>query len=337
MLREFEPDDADAVLDVLLSAEDYAVAATGYLPEPGDLQSMFYVLPEGAAPEAKQILVVVEGNAVVGVVDALVGWPSPGVVSVGQFLIHPSHQRRGVGSRALAACLALAGRNGITKVRTGHAHGWEAGERFLAAHGFTRHTETEAVPHNRVVHSNEAEHPLDLWTRSVDLGDLPFQALNCIENAIVSGRSATSEPSPEVSVVAAGSLARDEVMALYDAVGWTAYTRDQDRLVRAITGSHRVVVARVGGELVGLARSVSDGETIVYLQDVLVVPALQRSGVGQRMVDALFGSYPEVRQHVLLTDAEAGQRAFYEALGFTEVHDHVPALRAFVRLAGSDL
>ena len=32
--------------------------------------------------------------------------------------------------------------------------------------------------------------------------------------------------------------------------------------------------------------------------------------------------YALVRQHVLLTDDEAGQRAFYEALGFTETRDH---------------
>ena len=38
-------------------------------------------------------------------------------------------------------------------------------------------------------------------------------------------------------------------------------------------------------------------------------------------------------QQVLLTDAEPGQRAFYEALGYTETHDvgDGSSLRAFVR------
>ena len=43
-------------------------------------------------------------------------------------------------------------------------------------------------------------------------------------------------------------------------------------------------------------------------------------------------AYPGVRQKVLLTDDEAGQKAFYESLGFgdtREVHDGV--LHAFVR------
>ncbi|GAB2542058.1 GNAT family N-acetyltransferase [Brachybacterium huguangmaarense] len=127
----------------------------------------------------------------------------------------------------------------------------------------------------------------------------------------------------------------DEVLALYDAVGWTAYTRDPGALARGLDGSAHVVAARdADGRLVGLARVVGDGATIAYLQDVLVDPSVQRSGIGRALVTSAFAPFAGVRQHVLLTDAEAGQRGFYEALGFTEVHDHEPALRAFVRTGG---
>ena len=61
-----------------------------------------------------------------------------------------------------------------------------------------------------------------------------------------------------------------ELRSLYDAVGWTTYTDDLDRLARGLRASLRVVTARVDGALAGLARVVGDGETIVYLQDVLV-------------------------------------------------------------------
>lgn len=70
----------------------------------------------------------------------------------------------------------------------------------------------------------------------------------------------------------------------------------------------------------------------MYLQDVLVDPAEQGAGIGRRLLETLFGSYGDVRQHVLLTDAEEGQRAFYERLGFVEAHHVTPGLRAFVRL-----
>ncbi|AXK46469.1 GNAT family N-acetyltransferase [Brachybacterium saurashtrense] len=126
--------------------------------------------------------------------------------------------------------------------------------------------------------------------------------------------------------------ALDEALALYDAVGWGAYTREPETLERALRGSGRVVTARRDGQLLGLARVVGDGAVIAYLQDVLVHPGAQGQGIGRRLVEEVFAPYEAVRQQVLLTDAEPGQRAFYEALGFVEAHDHDPGLRAFVRL-----
>ncbi|WP_284760433.1 GNAT family N-acetyltransferase [Curtobacterium sp. MEB011] len=126
----------------------------------------------------------------------------------------------------------------------------------------------------------------------------------------------------------------DELVALYDAVGWTAYTQDPAALTAAIVGSHTVLTARDDdGHLLGLLRTVSDGVTIVYVQDVLVVPSAHRSGVGGALLDAALQRYADVRQTVLLTDAEAGQRAFYESRGFVEAHDVEPQpLRSFVLL-----
>lgn len=138
--------------------------------------------------------------------------------------------------------------------------------------------------------------------------------------------------------VTADDLDLDEVLDLYASVGWSAYTREPARLRAALAGSHRVVVARApdgdGAALVGLARSISDGATIVYLQDILVRPAAQRTGLGRELVQTLLSAYPGLRQQVLITDTEPGQRAFYESLGLTEAHDMSPGLRAFVRLSG---
>ena len=126
----------------------------------------------------------------------------------------------------------------------------------------------------------------------------------------------------------------DELLALYDAVGWSAYTRQPDDLVAAVAASHLVLTARdTTGALVGLVRTISDGITIVYVQDLLVAPTHQRSRVGGRLLDAVLERYAGVRQTVLTTDAEPGQRAFYESHGFVEAHDVEPApLRSFVRL-----
>jgi predicted GNAT family acetyltransferase len=134
------------------------------------------------------------------------------------------------------------------------------------------------------------------------------------------------------SVVAAVDFDLDEVLELYRAVQWTAYTDNPLVLQAALAGSSRTVVARVDGHLVGLARVISDGATIAYLQDVLVHPDHRRAGIGGALVDTALAPYATVRQKVLLTDDGAAQRAFYEALGYREVSEHPKgSLRAFVR------
>lgn len=137
---------------------------------------------------------------------------------------------------------------------------------------------------------------------------------------------------PEFTLSAGTGVSDVEALALYRSVGWAAYTRDPALLVQAIKNSSFVVTARnAEADLVGLARAVSDDATICYLQDILVDPAFQGAGVGRHLVEAVQTRYRHVRQTVLLTDDEPGQRAFYQALGFTEGDDFSPGpLRVFV-------
>lgn len=138
-------------------------------------------------------------------------------------------------------------------------------------------------------------------------------------------------PAATLSVWSAGdALDVADLVRLYDSVGWSAYTRDPELMVQGIQGSLRVVLAHDGTQLVGLARVIGDGATICYLQDVLVHPDAQRQGLGERLVTEAFAPYAHVRQHVLVTDEEPGQKAFYESLGFTQLGAAVPG-RAFVR------
>jgi GNAT superfamily N-acetyltransferase len=136
----------------------------------------------------------------------------------------------------------------------------------------------------------------------------------------------------ETSIAAVSEVDSDELVQLYAAVGWTAYTRDPALLAAAVRGSTHVVTARRGGRLVGLARALSDGATVCYLQDILVHPDARRRGVGRALLLAIRERCGPVRQQVLLTDDEPGQRAFYESLGFAEISAVAAGtLRAFVR------
>ncbi|MGN0741910.1 MAG: GNAT family N-acetyltransferase [Candidatus Fimadaptatus sp.] len=115
------------------------------------------------------------------------------------------------------------------------------------------------------------------------------------------------------------SYRAQEVLRLYEAVGWSAYTREPDRLELAYASSLRVLAAYDGEMLVGLLRAVGDGCTVVYVQDLLVHPGWQRRGIGGALLERIMAEYPDVRQLLLLADDTPGLRAFYRAHGLRAV------------------
>lgn len=108
-----------------------------------------------------------------------------------------------------------------------------------------------------------------------------------------------------------------QLLYLYDAVGWKAYTNEPDKLLAAVNQSFSVVTAWEKEVLVGLVRVVGDGVTIVYIQDLLVLPAYQNHGIGFTLMEIIKTKYKQVRQKVLLTEEAPDVRYFYEKCGYT--------------------
>lgn len=126
---------------------------------------------------------------------------------------------------------------------------------------------------------------------------------------------------------------REQLLALYDAVGWSAYTDQPEVLFQALQNSVFAAFAYAENQqLIGLVRTISDNATICYVQDILVQPSAQRTGVGRALFTAVQEKYQHVRQFVLITDDEPEQRAFYESMGLTEGadFDHSP-VKVFAR------
>ena len=112
-----------------------------------------------------------------------------------------------------------------------------------------------------------------------------------------------------------------EILKLYSSVGWTAYTDDPASLEAGFENSLLTLVCYDGDRLVGIIRTVGDGNTIVYIQDVLVDPSYQRKGIGSALIRAVLDRFRNVRQIVLSTDAQPSTIAFYESLGFRKMED----------------
>ena len=113
----------------------------------------------------------------------------------------------------------------------------------------------------------------------------------------------------------------DEIKSLYDAVGWKAYTDNMTRLMKGYKNSLKVLAAFRDDELIGIIRAVGDGLTIVFIQDILVMPNEQRKGVGKSLLRAMIDLYPEVRQIELVTDIDPKTIGFYKSLGFKELSE----------------
>ncbi|MPS72667.1 MAG: N-acetyltransferase [Chryseobacterium sp.] len=121
-----------------------------------------------------------------------------------------------------------------------------------------------------------------------------------------------------------------KILALYDNAGWTAYTSSPETLQQAINNSLYVLTAWSGQQLVGLLRAVSDGLTIIYIQDIIVLESFRRQGIGKELLRQTLKKYENVRQILLLTDEQPNTISFYESVGLQQTKDL--KLTSFIRL-----
>ena len=114
------------------------------------------------------------------------------------------------------------------------------------------------------------------------------------------------------------AISFEEIVPLYEAVGWTNYTSNPIMLQNALEHSLFILTARdEDGKLIGFLRAVGDGYSILYIQDIIVLPEYQRQGIGTQLLRQTLEYFNEVYQIILTTDSELKTIAFYEANGFT--------------------
>lgn len=111
------------------------------------------------------------------------------------------------------------------------------------------------------------------------------------------------------------------ILELYSSVGWTAYTDHPETLKRGFEKSLWVLGAYEDDTLVGILRAVGDGETVVFIQDILVKPDYQRRGIGTALLKQALSRYARVRQIQLATDNTEKTKAFYRSCGFRELSE----------------
>jgi len=119
-----------------------------------------------------------------------------------------------------------------------------------------------------------------------------------------------------VNITKETSVSIDDVLHLYQAVGWTNYTNQPQMLEQALSHSLASYVARDDEKIVGLVRLIGDGFSSVFIQDLLVLSSYQRQGIGSSLMKQALDDYKDVYQVQLATDESEKTLAFYRSLGF---------------------
>ena len=104
----------------------------------------------------------------------------------------------------------------------------------------------------------------------------------------------------------------EEILGLYESVGWTNYTDKPEMLRNAYLNSLKIYGAYVDDKLIGIIRVVGDGYSVIFIQDLLVHPEFQRKGVGT------LKEYENVYQMHLITEDSEKTISFYKSLGFVD-------------------
>lgn len=108
----------------------------------------------------------------------------------------------------------------------------------------------------------------------------------------------------------------EDVLHLYQAVGWTNYTHQPQMLEQALSHSLAIYVALDSDTVVGLVRLVGDGFSSIFVQDLIVLPIYQRKGIGRALMKEALEDYKDVYQVQLVTDQTERTLGFYRSMGF---------------------
>ncbi|WP_267247274.1 GNAT family N-acetyltransferase [Streptococcus sp. Marseille-Q5986] len=108
----------------------------------------------------------------------------------------------------------------------------------------------------------------------------------------------------------------EDVLPLYQAVGWTNYTHQPQMLEKALPHSLAIYLALDSDAVVGLVRFVGDGFSSIFVQDLIVLPSYQRQGIGSALMGKALEDFKDVYQVQLVTEQTEKTLGFYRSLGF---------------------
>lgn len=122
------------------------------------------------------------------------------------------------------------------------------------------------------------------------------------------------------------SVPVDALCALYRDAGWWQddYSASDAFLSQIPEKSALFAGAFLEEKLIGMGRALSDLCSDAYIQDVVVLSAYQKFGIGTLIVTFLIRELKDRGVDWIGVIGEPGTSSFYEKLGFRQMTDYIP-------------
>lgn len=121
---------------------------------------------------------------------------------------------------------------------------------------------------------------------------------------------------------------RDDFILLYKEAGWwkPEFSKDLSFIDSIVKNSFCFAGAFDNSKLIGIGRSLSDGVSDAYIQDVTVLISYRGQGIGSRIVYTIINHLQANGIDWICLIAEPGTEIFYKKLGFQLMKGYSPVL-----------
>jgi spermidine synthase len=132
------------------------------------------------------------------------------------------------------------------------------------------------------------------------------------------------DPQDQVTIDIIKAIDSAGIVRLYRDAGWWKEEYSPAFIPALISNSFCFVVARHGGEVVGMGRAISDGVSDAYIQDVVVLKKYRGQGIGKKIILAIVAFLKKEEIDWIGLIGAPGTGRFYEQAGFRVMKDFVP-------------
>jgi GNAT superfamily N-acetyltransferase len=122
---------------LLRTCDDFSMLVSGQPSQPEEAVGLLRDLPPGSRREDKRVYGFKKGDALIGVLDAVSGYPRESVCFIGLFLLLPQERGQGLGRAILEAFARSAGEAGFEELMLGVVEENQDGLRFWESCGFS--------------------------------------------------------------------------------------------------------------------------------------------------------------------------------------------------------